>query len=87
MIIYGATEPDAKVTLGGHEIRLRPDGTFSYRFALPDGKYDLPAVAVSAGGDDARAADLKFSRDTQYLGDVGATPQDPSLKTPIPENV
>jgi hypothetical protein len=87
LIIYGATEPDAKVTLGGHEIKLRPDGTFSFRFALPDGKYDLPAVAISADGDDARAADLKFSRETQYLGDVGAHPQDPSLKPPLPENL
>ncbi|MDR3460198.1 MAG: DUF4912 domain-containing protein [Verrucomicrobiae bacterium] len=87
LIIYGATEPNAKVTLGGHEIKLRSDGTFSYRFALPDGNYDLPAVAVSASGDDARAADLKFVRDTQYLGDVGATPQDPALRTPLPENV
>ncbi|HTA95044.1 MAG TPA: hypothetical protein VK769_02870, partial [Verrucomicrobiae bacterium] len=87
LIIYGATEPNAKVTLGGHEIKLRSDGTFSFRFALPDGKYDLPAVAVSADGDDARAADLKFSRETEYLGDVGAHPQDPSLKTPLPENL
>jgi len=87
LIIYGATEPNAKVTLGGHEIKLRSDGTFSYRFALPDGKYDLPAVAVSASGDDARAADLKFVRETQYLGDVGATPQDPALKAPLADNV
>jgi hypothetical protein len=87
LIIYGATEPDAKVTLGGHEIKLRADGTFSFRFALPDGKYDLPAVAVSADGDDARAANLKFSRATEYLGDVGAHPQDPALKPPLPENL
>lgn len=87
LIIYGATEPGAKVTLGGHEIKLRSDGTFSYRFALPDGKYDLPAVAVSPSGDDARAADLKFLRETQYLGDVGTHPQDPSLKPPTPDNV
>jgi hypothetical protein len=87
LIIYGATEPNAKVTLGGHEIKLRSDGSFSFRFALPDGKYDLPAVAISAGGDDARAADLKFSRQTEYLGDVGAHPQDPSLKAPLPENL
>jgi uncharacterized protein len=87
LIIYGATEPNAKVTLGGHEIKLRSDGTFSFRFALPDGKYDLPAVAVSADDTDARAADLKFSRETEYLGDVGAHPQDPSLKTPLPENL
>jgi hypothetical protein len=87
LIIYGATEPDAKVTLGGHEIKLRPDGSFSYRFSLPDGKYDLPAVAVCADGDDARAADLKFSRETEYLGDVGMHPQDPALQPPLPENL
>ena len=87
LIIYGATEPDAKVTLGGHEIKLRSDGSFSYRFSLPDGKYDLPAVAVSADGTDARAASLKFSRETEYLGDVGAHPQDPGLKPPLPDNL
>jgi hypothetical protein len=87
LIIYGATEPNAKVTLGGHEIKLRADGTFSFRFALPDGKYDLPVVAVSADGTDGRAAELKFSRSTEYLGDVGATPQDPALKPPLADNL
>jgi len=87
LVIYGAAEPGAKVTLGGHEIKLRSDGTFSFRFALPDGKYDLPAVAVSADGTDGRAAELKFVRETEYLGDVGATPQDPSLKPPLPDNL
>jgi len=87
LVIYGATEPNAKVTLGGHEIKLRSDGTFSFRFSLPDGKYDLPAVAISADGTDGRAAELKFSRATEYRGDVGATPQDPALKPPLPDNV
>jgi hypothetical protein len=87
LVIYGATEPNAKVTLGGHQIKLRSDGTFSFRFALPDGKYDLPAVAVSADGTDGRAAELKFGRSTEYLGDVGATPQDPSLKPPLPDSL
>jgi hypothetical protein len=87
LIVYGATEPNAKVTLGGTQVNLRPDGSFSFRFALPDGNYDLPAVAVSADGTDARAADLKFSRQTQYMGDVGVHPQDPTLKAPLPENI
>jgi len=82
LIVYGATEPGARVTLGGHEIKLRADGTFSYRFALPDGKYDLPAVAVSADGTDGRSADLTFSRESKYAGEVGAHPQDPLLKAP-----
>jgi len=87
LIIYGATEPNAKVTLGGHEIKLRSDGSFSFRFSLPDGKYDLPVVAVSADGTDGRAAELKFSRSTEYLGDVGTHPQDPSLKPPLADEL
>jgi hypothetical protein len=47
LILYGGTEPDARVTVQGKEVKLRPDGTFSLRFALPDGKIDLPVTAVS----------------------------------------
>jgi hypothetical protein len=82
LVIYGATEPDATVTIGGREIKLRRDGSFSYRFALPDGQYPLPAVATSADGTDARWADLHFSRSTSYGGEVGVHPQDAALKPP-----
>ncbi len=87
LIVYGATEPDARVEIGGRRIRLRPDGTFSYRFALPDGQYQLPAVAISRDEDERRYARLDFSRATEYRGEVGAHPQDPALKLPSPENV
>jgi hypothetical protein len=52
LIVYGATEPDAKVTLQGRPIALRPDGTFTARFDLPDGEQVIPAVAESADGVD-----------------------------------
>jgi len=87
LIIYGATEPDAKVTLGGRQIKLRPDGSFSCHFALPDGEYQLKAVATSAHDNEARSADFKFSRTTQYSGHVGVHCQEPGLKTPAPENL
>lgn len=51
LIVYGATEPDAKVTMQGLPIKLRPDGTFSMRFALPDGRQEIPVVAVNKDGD------------------------------------
>lgn len=86
LIVYGATEKDATVTIGGRKIKLRRDGSFSYRFALPDGDYEMPVVAVSADGTDGRAAELKFSRHTEYRGDVGAHPQDPSLQKLLLEN-
>jgi hypothetical protein len=83
LIIYGATEPDAKVTIGDRPIKLRPDGSFSFRFALPDGHYSLPAAAHSADGVETRRAKLKFSRETAYDGEVGAHPQDRNLKPPL----
>lgn len=85
LVIYGATEPGAQVTLGGRPVELRADGTFSFRFALPDGKYVLPATAYSAGGD-IRRAELAFERSTRYYGEVGMHPQDPGLGAPIVEN-
>jgi uncharacterized protein len=87
LIIYGATEPDADVTIAGRKIQLRRDGTFSFRFALPDGNYDLPVQATSADVSDSRRAELKFSRATQYRGEVGQHPQDKALKKPRVENV
>ncbi|MBA4148249.1 MAG: DUF4912 domain-containing protein [Verrucomicrobia bacterium] len=87
LIIYGATEPDAAVTIGDRQIKLRPDGTFSYRFILPDGDYHLPAQATSVDGDDTRSAGLKFTRKTDYRGDVGEHPQDPNMRAPRVENI
>jgi len=82
LIIYGATEPDAVVTLGGKTIPLRQDGTFSFRYSLPDGNYELPVVARSADQTEARAAELNFSRRTELRGAVGVHPQDPELAAP-----
>ena len=87
LIVYGATEPDATVRIGDRQIKLRPDGSFSYRFALPDGKYDLPATATSSDGTDTRQAALTFSRKTDFKGDVQHHPQDPALRVPSPQNV
>jgi hypothetical protein len=82
LIIYGATEPDATVSLGGREIKLRRDGSFSFRFALPDGAYELPATAQSADGLETRRAELGFTRKSAYHGGVEAHPQDKQLQPP-----
>lgn len=65
LIVYGATEPDAKVIFQGKEIKLRPDGTFSLRFALPDGKYVLDAHAFSADGVEERVIIPTVTRTTE----------------------
>jgi len=65
LIVYGATESDAKVTIQGKEIRLRPDGTFSLRFALPDGKQVIPVEATSSDGIDTRTITPIVSKETK----------------------
>jgi uncharacterized protein len=87
LVIYGATEPDARVTIGNRAIPLRPDGSFSYRFALPDGIFALPAEAASARGEQRLRAELSFSRLTRYQGEVGAHAQDPALQPPLQEHL
>jgi hypothetical protein len=82
LIIYGATEPDANVSLAGKQIPLRADGSFRFQFALPDGNYAMPVVAVSADGTDGRAVELKFSRATETQGQVGVHSQESSLNPP-----
>jgi len=87
LVIYGATEPGANVEVAGRTIKLRPDGTFSFRFALPDGRYDLPVVATAPDFLEWKKASLHFSRATEYTGKVEAHPQDPALRSPSVENL
>lgn len=47
LLVYGRTEPDATVKHGDKIVPLRPDGTFSMRFALPDTKIPLNFSATS----------------------------------------
>ena len=82
LIIYGATEPDAKVTVDGKPVTLRSDGTFSFHYALPDGKYQLPVVAISGKTGERRQAALQFERRTQTTGAVGQVTPAAGLKAP-----
>ncbi len=67
LIVYGATEPNARVTLQGEPVKLRPDGTFTMRFSLPDSRQIIPAVAASADGVEERTIVLAIERNTKQL--------------------
>lgn len=70
LIVYGATEPNARVTLQGEPVKLRPDGTFTMRFSLPDSRQIIPAVAASADGVEERTIVLAVERNTKQLEPV-----------------
>nr|WP_245210870.1 DUF4912 domain-containing protein [Prochlorococcus marinus] len=64
LIVYGATEPSAKLTIGGEEVPLAADGTFRIQVPFRDGtqKYDIKAVDVS--GEQEKSISMKFDRAT-----------------------
>ena len=65
LIVYGATEPDAKVTVQGKSIKLRPDGTFTLRYTLPDGEQVIPVRAESADEVEERVITPIVTRQTK----------------------
>ncbi|MFH1777199.1 MAG: DUF4912 domain-containing protein [Candidatus Omnitrophota bacterium] len=67
LIVYGATEPDAKLTVQDKPIKLNPDGTFSLRFALPDGKQIIPIKAASSDGLEEREIVFTVERNKKEL--------------------
>ena len=64
LILYGATEPGAQVTILGQPIKLRPDGTFTARYALPDGILVIPVQALSPEGTQTITVTPVVSRET-----------------------
>jgi ABC-type phosphate transport system substrate-binding protein len=66
LTVYGATEPDATVTIGGVPVPLSPDGTFRFQMAFRDGEIDYPIMAVAADGQQHRSIHMNFKRETRH---------------------
>ncbi len=64
LIVYGATEPDATVTIDGKRIELEEDGTFRFHVSFQDGVLRYPIVAVAVDGEQTRSVHMDFERKT-----------------------
>lgn len=64
LIVYGATEPDATVTIDGEPIELSADGTFRFQMSFQDGMIRYPIVAVAKDGEQTRSIHMDFERKT-----------------------
>jgi hypothetical protein len=64
LIVYGATDPSARLTIGGEEVPLSPDGTFRIQVPFRDGQQLYPIEAVAADGEQKRSITLEFRRST-----------------------
>jgi hypothetical protein len=64
LIVYGATDPAATLTIGGEVVPLAADGTFRIQVPFRDGEQLYPIEATAADGEQKRAITLAFSRTT-----------------------
>ena len=64
LIVYGATDPSAKLTIGGEEVPLSSDGTFRIQVPFRDGQQFYAIEAVAVDGEQKRNITLNFDRNT-----------------------
>ncbi len=67
LIVFGQTDPTASVRLQNEPVKLRPDGSFTMRFSLPDSRQIIPAVASSADGLEEQTIVLAVERNIKRL--------------------
>jgi hypothetical protein len=70
IIVYGAANRDAHVTVQGEPVQLRDDGTFAVRLNLPDRRQVIPIVASSYDGVEQRTTILAVERNTKVMEPV-----------------
>ena len=66
LIVYGATDPSAKLTIGEEEVPLAADGTFRLQVPFRDGSQKYEIKAVDASGDQEKSITMKFDRLTPF---------------------
>jgi uncharacterized protein YfaP (DUF2135 family) len=64
LIVYGATDPSARLTIGGEVVPLSADGTFRIQVPFRDGQQVYAIEAVAADGEQKRNITLEFQRTT-----------------------
>jgi len=66
LIVYGATDPAATLTVGAEPHALTSEGTFHLHMAFPDGDQTYPIEALAADGEQKRSITLDFRRTTPH---------------------
>ena len=64
LIVYGATDPSARLTIGEEEVPLSAEGTFRVQVPFRDGQQVYPIEAIAADGEQHRNITLEFRRST-----------------------
>lgn len=62
LIIHGATEPGSTVTIDGHNIKVKQDGTFHLRVPFTESLINYLITAVAPDSEQAKTIHMQFSQ-------------------------
>ena len=65
LILYGGADIGSTIELSGKKLDLRPDGTFTVRFSLPEGEQKLPVTFKSPDGSNVHTVTPNVTRQTE----------------------
>jgi len=64
LIVYGATDPSATLTIGDERVPLASDGTFRLQVPFRDGSQNYEIKAIDSSGEQDRSITMRFDRNT-----------------------
>ena len=64
LIVYGATDPSATLTIGDEKVPLASDGTFRLQVPFRDGSQNYEIKATDLSGEQDRSITMRFDRQT-----------------------
>ena len=64
LIVYGATDPSASLTIGDEKVPLASDGTFRLQVPFRDGSQNYEIKATDLSGEQDRSITMRFDRQT-----------------------
>ncbi len=64
LIVYGATDPSATLTIGDEKVPLASDGTFRLQVPFRDGMQNYEIKATDSNGHQNRSITMRFDRNT-----------------------
>ena len=67
LVVYGAVDPNAHVTVQGEPVVVQQDGAFAVKVAFPDRRQVIPIVASSSDGLEQKTVILGVERNTKSL--------------------
>ncbi len=81
MVVFGSTQPHARLNIGGEPATVRSDGTFSARVPMPNTRQVIPVTSRARDGSDEQTIVIAVERNTKVMEPVSSNNTEPKTST------